>query len=79
MADSIFQAIARLKYPNAPAISGDGAYAVLGKNGIRLYDSFLAMNANRESVENWIKLSKPSTPPRFNPLAAKFRKMIESA
>ena len=79
MADNIYQAIARLRYPNAPAISGSGPYAVLGKDGIRLFESWAAMNAAKKSNENWLKLSEPKPTPIFKPGIARFRLMVESA
>jgi len=80
MADNIHQAIARLRYPNAPAISGSGPFAILGKDGVRLFESWAEMQSDRKPSENWIKLSEPAKPtPRFNPLAAKFRKMLETS
>lgn len=80
MADNIYQAIARLRYPNAPAISGSGPYAILGKDGIRLFETWAAMNTAKNPSENWLKLSEPKPePPRFNPLAAKFRKMLDAS
>jgi hypothetical protein len=79
MADTIFQAIARLRFPRAGSITGSGPFALLRSPDVLLFESWVAMNAAKKPLENWQKLSEPKPEPKFNSGIARFRRMVESA